>query len=176
MNINEMCKKCHQAAIDSEFWEDQPCVCLEIAGMLNFTQKSKPIADCGVCNGTGLMKADRNDGELIALIHSELSEALEALREDRRQLQPKKADIHSIQCNCGSGLVPSSIGMTGTKCPKCCPNDSYKWEKDTFEDELADVAIRLFDLCGARDIDLEWQISQKLAYNKNRPKKHGKKF
>ena len=31
-------------------------------------------------------------------------------------------------------------------------------QKDTFEDELADAVIRIFDLCGWMEIDLEKQI------------------
>jgi NTP pyrophosphatase (non-canonical NTP hydrolase) len=51
-----------------------------------------------------------------------------------------------------------------------------EWEKDTFEDEIADSFIRLADMCEALGIDIEWQIKQKMAYNKTRPKKHGKEF
>lgn len=32
------------------------CCCLDIAGMLNFTRKGTPIADCNSCNGTGYTK------------------------------------------------------------------------------------------------------------------------
>ncbi len=39
------------------------------------------IADChAIARDKGWWEADRNDGELIALMHSELSEALEAMR------------------------------------------------------------------------------------------------
>ena len=48
--------------------------------------------------------------------------------------------------------------------------------KSSFEDELADVAIRLFDLCGGLDIDLHNHIQLKMAYNSTREHKHGKKF
>ena len=51
-----------------------------------------------------------------------------------------------------------------------------EWFKDTFEDEIADAVIRLLDMSEALGIDLEWQIEQKLKYNKTRPNKHGKKF
>jgi len=50
------------------------------------------------------------------------------------------------------------------------------WRKDTFEDELCDTTIRIFDLCESENIDLEWQIEKKLAYNRKRPKRHGKLF
>jgi len=88
----------------------------------------------------GFWEGDRNMGELLMLIVSELGEALEALRKDKRQIKY---------------------------------ND---WKKDTFEDELADVAIRLFDLAEAEGVNLTWQIEQKLEYNKTRPPKHGKLF
>jgi NTP pyrophosphatase (non-canonical NTP hydrolase) len=48
--------------------------------------------------------------------------------------------------------------------------------KSSFEDEIADVAIRLFDLCGGMGIDLEKHIEMKMKYNSLRPYKHGKKF
>lgn len=45
-----------------------------------------------------------------------------------------------------------------------------------FREELADVAIRLFDLSGGLNIDLEAEITKKMEKNKNRPFKHGKRF
>ena len=47
---------------------------------------------------------------------------------------------------------------------------------DNFKEELADVAIRLADLCGGLEIDLEYEITKKMERNKNRPYKHGKQF
>lgn len=48
--------------------------------------------------------------------------------------------------------------------------------KDTFEDEIADALLRLFDLCAELKIDIEKQIMWKMAYNQNREHKHGKRF
>lgn len=45
-----------------------------------------------------------------------------------------------------------------------------------FPEELADVAIRLFDLASSLGIDLEQAIRTKEAYNRTRPMKHGKEF
>lgn len=48
--------------------------------------------------------------------------------------------------------------------------------KDTVEDEIADTFIRLLDLCGRMDIDIESHILLKLQYNKTRPRLHGKTY
>lgn len=48
--------------------------------------------------------------------------------------------------------------------------------KDTFEDEIADAFLRLMDLCGAMNIDIEKHIRMKAEYNKLRPTKHGKAY
>lgn len=49
-------------------------------------------------------------------------------------------------------------------------------DMDNFREELADVAIRLFDLCGGLDINLEVEIEKKMAANKDREYLHGKAF
>ena len=73
---------------------------------------------------------EREVPELLCLIHSEISEALEAYREG---------------------------------------ND------DGFAEELADVAIRLFDMCEYLDIDLNQGVEKKHGKNINRPYRHGNK-
>ena len=47
---------------------------------------------------------------------------------------------------------------------------------DNFAEELADVAIRLADLCGGLGIDLETEIKKKMEVNKSRPYLHNKAF
>ena len=48
--------------------------------------------------------------------------------------------------------------------------------KDTVQDELADTLIRLLDLVGFLDMDIDGWVEAKLRYNKSRPYKHGKRF
>jgi len=43
-------------------------------------------------------------------------------------------------------------------------------------EELADVAIRLFDLCGYLSIDLDAEVRRKMDINAGRPRKHGKEY
>lgn len=48
--------------------------------------------------------------------------------------------------------------------------------KDTFEDEIADSIIRLLDICGHLEIDIDTHIRMKMMYNSTREKLHGKLF
>ncbi len=93
----------------------------------------------------GWWEEERTFGEQIALMHSELSEALEEYRNGQ---QPDE--------------IYTSEEKTGFK-PEGIPA------------ELADVVIRIFDTCGKYGIDLENAIIAKMKYNKTRPYKHGGK-
>jgi NTP pyrophosphatase (non-canonical NTP hydrolase) len=76
-------------------------------------------------------------------------------------------------------LIVSELGEACEALRKNNKQDkSYNtvWKKDTFEDEISDVFIRLGDMCEALGIDIEWQIEKKMEYNKTRPHKHGKAF
>lgn len=77
-------------------------------------------------------------------------------------------------------FIAQKIALIMSECGEALEamrKDNYGiWEKDTFEDEIADVFIRLADLCGELDIDIEKQIEWKLNYNAAREKLHGKGF
>ncbi len=47
-------------------------------------------------------------------------------------------------------------------------------DQANFKEELADTFIRLFDLCGGLEIDIQEEIDKKAQRNKQRPYKHGK--
>lgn len=106
-------------------------------------------------------KETKNTGELLMLCVSELSEALEAHRKE------KFANI--VQFNQDRQTTPFHEESATIQAFK----DNIK---DTFEDEIADTVIRLFDLCEGFGIDLETHIRLKIEYNKTRPYKHGKLY
>lgn len=83
-----------------------------------------------IAKSKGWYEEKRETGTLLALIHSEVSEALEADR---------KGDV------------------------------------ENFKEELADIVIRVFDLCGSRNIDLGKAIEEKMLKNEGREYKHGGK-
>lgn len=113
----------------------------------------------------------RNVGECIALMHSELSEGLEHYRE-----HGKVIDLHNDLevCNFVEFLEDG-----GEPVPEEYSSFKDEFEtriKNTLQDELADTIIRVLDFCGAHKIDIDSHIQLKLAYNKLRPHKHGKKL
>lgn len=109
----------------------------------------------------GFWDKERNLGEMLCLIHSEISEAMEADRTGNYYDQGSNDD-HDI---CHSEYNDEEW-MGWFK----------KHVKNKFEDELSDVVIRVLDLCHHKGIDLEWHIKQKMRYNSMRPHMHGKKY
>lgn len=86
----------------------------------------------------GWWEGDRNEAELIALMHSELSEALEGLRHG----------------NLPSDHIPAFSSV---------------------EEEFADVIIRIMDHAAAKGYRVGEALEAKIAYNRNRPHRHGGK-
>lgn len=107
----------------------------------------------------GWWEQERSFGELIALCHSELSEALEEYRNG-----------HPVNKDIGLPIkYYSGGGYNATLPTKCCT------KPEGIAIELADTVIRIMDICGKYGIDLEAAILEKHEYNKTRPYKHGGK-
>lgn len=92
----------------------------------------------------------------LALIHSEVSEALEA---DRR-----------------NNYFDSNIDvMNGWVSDEDFKSEFEEKLKGTFEDELVDILLRVIGLAAWKGIDLEKHAAAKMRYNSLRPHKHGGK-
>jgi len=111
----------------------------------------------------GFWDFERNVGELLMLVTSELGEALEAHRKG------KHADISLYK----SGLSATASSKGGEEAMK---EEFEEHIKDTLEDELADAMIRIMDMAEGMGIDLAWHIRAKMEYNKTRERLHGKAY
>jgi len=97
----------------------------------------------------------------LMLIVSELSEAMEA---DRKGIW-----CHNPELLSGKHLLELTIN----ELQKSTYESSVK---GTVEEEIADAIIRLLDLAGVYNINLDWHVAAKMAYNEKREYKHGKKY
>lgn len=105
----------------------------------------------------------RTFGEIIALIHSELSEALEFERDKNNGMFMDGQIDYMYHYNGGGYVMPNRIEITN--------------KPDGVLPELADVVIRVFDYVGSIDRvdDFIRALKEKHEYNKTRPIKHGGK-
>jgi NTP pyrophosphatase (non-canonical NTP hydrolase) len=98
------------------------------------------------CKAHGWYDKPVSFGEAIALLHSEVSEALEAYR------IWGLGDGTALQTLEGTDAKPEGIGS-----------------------EFADVLIRLLDYAARFDVNLDYEYERKMAYNRTRPYRHGNK-
>ena len=111
----------------------------------------------------GFWDKERNMGEMLMLIVSEVSETMEADRVDY------VADVKRFN------KIMEGWDDTHYAYDNAFKNAFKQTIKSSFEDELADVVIRVMDLAYSRNIDLEWHIKQKMKYNSMREHMHGGK-
>lgn len=101
----------------------------------------------------GFYEGEKDTGALLMLIVTEVAEACEADRKDRF------ADWGGFALDGPTWVEAFDLHI-----------------KDTFEDELADIMIRVMDLAAFKGIDLESHIEAKMHRNSLREYKHGKKY
>lgn len=150
MNISDIQKEIHNISTEKGFWNHMDSV---LDKMIKLNED----------NDAYKLGVDFTDDEIksvksaflcqkLILIVSEIGESVEA---DRKEKRSYLRNIEMVKF----GEMSFEDGI-----------------KDTFEDEIADSLIRILDLCKKFNIDIEWHINQKVNYNKNREKMHGKKY
>jgi len=112
---------------------------------MTLSKLAKEIHDNAIAHGW--WETPPSFPEIIALCHSELSEALEEYRNYGDVNDPDRVYCPEIK-----GCAPSGIPT-----------------------ELADCIIRILDYCAYAEIDIEDAIHRKHEYNKTRPYRHGGK-
>lgn len=150
MDIEAVMLECNQTAREKGWWEKTCDVC-------NGTGTEGDYA-CPQCLGIKKLYNDRNIGEVIMLMVTELAEAYEEIREG--------IPLDHIYLKKGSVVVSNSpwdVDLDPTLKPEGVPV------------ELADVLIRIFDFCQEKNIPLEHALRIKMDYNKTRPYRHGGK-
>jgi NTP pyrophosphatase (non-canonical NTP hydrolase) len=128
---------------------------------MTISEITKDIHENAIAHGW--WDEERTFGDIIALCHSELSEALEEYRCKR----PAFYYVCEMEQDDGS-IIPCVRTDHG--------DDNFKGEKpEGTAVELADCIIRILDYCGKEKIDIEHIIEVKNEYNKTRPYRHGNK-
>lgn len=136
---------------------------------------------------------ERNLGEILALIHSEVSEALEAWRDGgsltdiawKIKARTGRRIVGEIIQDPEHGLIWYNNGVNG-RAVKINPNDpadrtflrmqGYDCKPEGFATEMADVIIRVVETCYKYGIDLDAVTAIKMEYNATRPFRHGGKL
>jgi hypothetical protein len=101
--------------------------------------------------------------QVVALCHTELSEAVEEYRDG-------KPMEYTVCDDCISN--PES----GWNCAllDTCPHADHRDKPEGQAVEMIDCVIRILDWCGKEGIDVDGVMRRKMAYNETRPYKHGK--
>ena len=134
-SFNALATEAHNTAVSKGWWDSEDA---ELLAIISTDERMSPKDSDALIEIATKIKG-KNDGEMIALMHSELSEALEALRHG----------------NPPDDKVPEYSGV---------------------EAELADVIIRIFDLCSQRGWRVAEALVAKMEMNKSRSVKHGGKL
>ena len=105
----------------------------------------------------GWWEEERKFPEIVALCHSELSEALEEYRDGKP----------NVYVNVSLEYLPVE--------ERVLPRLLVGQKPEGMAVEMADCIIRILDWCGKEGIDIEAILKAKHEYNKTRSYKHGGK-
>lgn len=114
--------------------------------------------------------------EFVALVHSELSEALEEHRDHRKPDETwysKHSPAVEAAIRLELGVGPDEPLPKGCNPRIPCAKGDAGAKPEGIPSEIADVVIRCAHYCGANGIDLAATVIEKAAFNATRGFKHG---
>jgi hypothetical protein len=114
-----------------------------------------------VSQDKGWWEAERTVGDLIALMHSELTEALEEYREGRG---PGDVYYTCQELDAEGRVVTTKVAESRREIP---PGTLVRPEGVAVQ--LGDCVIRILDFCARWGVDLESLLDEKVAYNERFP-------
>lgn len=130
---------------------------------MNLTEFSKEVHQNAVDHGW--WEKEVSFGEVIALCHSELSEALQEYRENM-PMEYKRCMFNKDVCEQKACVAYETGG---------CDGKLMSDKPEGVAVEFADCILRILDYCGKENIDIERILLEKHKYNKSRPYRHGGK-
>ena len=148
--LNELSKSIYDGNKSRGFWQDREAIPLTMKESGLFSEEQIKAVK------------DSFKGQLLMLIVSEAAEVLEANRGRTNMLNREEFE--------------KSLMYSAPENTEVFKARFEQYIKNSEEDEIADIIIRCLDYCGGFDIDIDWHIEQKLAYNKLRAFKHNKNF
>lgn len=145
-----------------------------------------------VNEANGWHDTERTFGDGAALLHSEVSEMFEAYRDhglnDFSGLQFTSEPNYGIRSNESVRAIMrferyrDGVAFNSADEPFSFTRDELLAlaadgvsKPEGVGSEMADIFIRLMDEVERTDIDLEWEVTRKLAYNRTRGHRHGGK-
>lgn len=157
MSLNELAQEVHSIAKAEGFWPDT----------------------------SERLEAARNPAEVLMLIVSEATEAMEAIRDGMPLNEARTSWVstrytvaHEISSH---GLRPGTpvYRLRDTEPWRELTDDVYRQlgfvgKPEGVPSELADIIIRTLDACAAWGIDIETAMREKIIYNAQREHLHGR--
>ena len=114
-------------------------------------------------NSIGKLQKDIHDSNAVAGWWTDLETGINLANEARKGTRLGRAIVAEKLC-----LIHSEVSEAVEASRKNLMDDKLTHRKGV-EVELADAVIRILDLCGALELDLDGAITEKLIFNLTRP-------